>query len=108
MKELEDFMNEKKDTDKFLEEIQGTPDKEDVSDHYDRMMKELEQKKEEPDDFDKTIAYGANKENKQKSHVPENRGRSKKPLVQLNSSISIKSNKKAMNTEEDNSQTRRE
>ena len=39
--------------------------------------------------------------------MPE-RGRKNKPLVQLNSSISIKSNKKAMNTEEDNSQTRRE
>ena len=53
-------------------------------------------------DNDETIAYH-NKENKKP------RGR-KAPMVQLNSSISIRSNKKAMNTREDssNSGTRRE
>jgi hypothetical protein len=56
----------------------------------------------ESKDNDETIAYH-NKENKKP------RGR-KAPLVQLNSSISIRSNKKAMNTRDDdsNSQTRRE
>ena len=40
-------MNEKKQTDKFLDQIneeQGTPDNEDVSDTYDRMIREMEQK----------------------------------------------------------------